>query len=265
MPQRTFRDQTGHLVMLQDVPQRVVSVVPSQTEYLFDLGLDREVVGITRFCVHPREWHRKKTRVGGTKTLHLDRIHSLQPDLILANKEENTREQIELLRQSFPVWVSDIRTLPQAIAMMQHVGHMFERDGQAASICHTIESHPAYQQQVFSGLRVLYLIWREPYMSVNSDTFIHHVLQRMGWVNVCATLDGRYPALDSIQLKALHPDVVLLSSEPYPFKAQHQYEMQQLLPQARVMGVDGEAFSWYGSRLWHTANYLVQLLQQLGV
>src|ERR1700741_3198050 len=106
-----FIDQTGRKISIPQIPQRIISLVPSQTELLFDLGLDKEVVGITKFCVHPPEWFQTKTRVGGTKQLKIDLIKQLQPDLIIANKEENVKEQIEELEKHFPVWISDVNNL----------------------------------------------------------------------------------------------------------------------------------------------------------
>ena len=129
-----FIDQTGRSISLADTPQRIISLVPSQTELLFDLGLDKEVTGITKFCIHPKEWLRTKTRVGGTKQLKMDIIHQLQPDLIIANKEENVKEQIEELQQHYPVWISDVNNLNHAHEMIQQIGSITNKQQQANKI-----------------------------------------------------------------------------------------------------------------------------------
>lgn len=239
-------------------PKRIVSLVPSQTELLYDLGLGEETVGITKFCVHPDSWFRSKTRIGGTKTLHRDRIAALQPDLILANKEENVKEQVEALGDIAPVWISDIHNLNDALQMIRTIGMLTDKQEKAD----TIAGHIA---EDFNSLKpfpckhsALYLIWRKPWMTVGSDTFIHDILQRAGLNNSYADQE-RYPPLSDADMIARNPSLVLLSSEPYPFKEQHIQELQTLLPAATIQLVDGELFSWYGSRLLHTAAYLKQL------
>ena len=125
-------DQMHRKIHLPRFPlRRIISLVPSQTELLYDLGLEEEVVGITKFCVHPPEWFQSKARVGGTKTIHFEKIKALQPDLIIGNKEENEREQIEALAECFPVWMSDIATLEDALDMMLRVGALVDRPEQA--------------------------------------------------------------------------------------------------------------------------------------
>lgn len=250
-------DQMGNEVKFNYPPQRIVSLVPSQTELLFDLGLDKQVVGITKFCEHPQAWHQSKTKVGGTKTLKLDVIDSLQPDLIIGNKEENDKESVNALKQKHPVWMSDIVTLDDALWMINAVGELtycLRKSG-------TINDRIAL---VFSQLKkhnasVLYLIWRNPWMGVGAHTFIHSMLQQMGLTNVL--MDKlRYPELTVQQIQQLQPDRVFLSSEPYPFKEKHIEELKNILPQAQFMLVDGQFFSWYGSRLMLAPAYLNNLL-----
>lgn len=241
----------GHVP--RNLPKRIVSLVPSQTELLYDLGLEAETVGITKFCVHPEAWFRSKARVGGTKSVHKDRIEALQPDLIIANKEENVKEQIEALKDIAPVWVSDIHTLGDALAMIEAIGDLTGRQEKAKDITARIEKD-------FSNLAAtvpqsaLYLIWRKPWMSVGRDTFIHDMLQRIGLENVCAARE-RYPELNAADITAKNPGLILLSSEPYPFKEKHMGELQQLVPDANIQLVDGEMFSWYGSRLLQAGAY----------
>lgn len=244
-----------------DRPERIVSLVPSQTELLYDLGLGERVVGITKFCVRPDEWSRTKARVGGTKQAHLDRVRDLQPDLIIANKEENTREDIEALAQEFPVWVSDVRDLDQALDMVARVGDLTGRGKQAAELVADINAAFNGLEPLRPALSAAYLIWRDPWMAAGGDTFIGDMLQRCGLQNVFAEGGTRYPSISPAELAAADPDVVLLSSEPFPFGEKHLQEIGLLLPGVPVRLVDGEAFSWYGSRLLHAPAYFNGLLR----
>lgn len=258
--QLKVKDQIGREVVFNFPPEKIVSVVPSQTELLFDLGLDEEVAGVTWFCIHPEE-AKSKNRVGGTKNLKLDKIRALKPGLIIANKEENEKEQIEALAREFPVWTSDIHNMEQALEMCRELGRITGKQSEADNIANRI-------QQSFldlpnaDGLRVLYLIWKGPYMSIGRDTFISYMLNKCGFVNVMQN-ESRYPEVCEQQIKDLKPDLVFLSSEPYPFKEKHIAELQQISPASRAILVDGEMFSWYGSRLLHAADYLKDLIKSL--
>jgi ABC-type Fe3+-hydroxamate transport system substrate-binding protein len=259
----SFTDQLNRTITLPGVPQRIVSLVPSQTELLAHLGLDNEVVGITKFCVHPEAWFRSKKRIGGTKNVHIDWVHDLQPDLILANKEENMQDQVEELARHYPVWVSDVNTLEDALAMIQSVGELTDTTAKAAATIHAIEAAFA---SFTSGpsVKTAYLIWRDPYMTIGNDTFIHYLLQRCGLVNVFAH-KTRYPVISVDDLREADCELLLLSSEPYPFKQPHIDELQEYLPATRIMLADGEMFSWYGSRLLEAPGYFKELLNSIQI
>ena len=257
---RLFTDQTGRQIEVRNEPQRIVSVVPSQTELLADLGLEGEVAGITKFCVHPEAWFRNKTRVGGTKQLHLDKIRELKPDLIIANKEENEKEQIEELAKEFPVWISDIQTIPHALQMIQVVGQLVNRTQQANELVEKIVWGFNNLQRPAQPRRVAYFIWYNPWMTVGGDTFISNVIHTIGWQNVLAN-QSRYPEISLQELATHEPELVLLSSEPYPFKEKHIAEIKEVLPHAEVQLVDGEMFSWYGSRMLKAVDYMQQLVK----
>ena len=242
-------------------PQRIISLVPSQTELLFDLGLGDRVVGITKFCVHPTHWFKSKTRIGGTKQVNIQSAKALQPDLIIANKEENVKEQVEALADIAPVYVTDVGTLAEALNMIQDIGQLTHTAAVAQKIANTISIKLAEFQPVTKTNGVLYLIWREPFMCVGTDTFISNMLLHCGLRNLAPAT--RYPALTAEDIHHINPPVVLLSSEPYPFKQKHMAELQAILPNSKIRLVDGEMFSWYGSRLLHAADYLQQLLSDL--
>ncbi len=257
---RQFTDMTGRTIEVNYPPQRIVSLVPSQTELLYDLGLNDEVTGITKFCVHPETWFRNKQRIGGTKTVHIDKVKELNPDLIIANKEENTRSQIEELAAMFPVWISDIKTIGQGLQMICEVGDMTGKMVPALQLCNDISSGFLNLPKTNRPKKVAYFIWRNPWMCAGGDTFISDMIKRMGWVNVLADKD-RYPEIDLQELVALQPDTILLSSEPYPFKEAHIAEIRAVLPAADIQLVDGEMFSWYGSRMQKAVPYLQKMLR----
>lgn len=248
--------------------KRIISLVPSQTELLYSLGLEDSVVGITRFCVHPDSWFRQKARIGGTKAIDPARVDALQPDLIIANKEENERPQIEALAERYPVWVSDIKTLSDALDMIRSIGELTDTVHKADALADEIARRFAALETTIlpreapqSRPLVAYLIWRNPWMAAGGDTFIHQMLTHAGFNNLFAD-KTRYPEIDLTQL--VGTDItILLSSEPYPFRERHIREIKETLPQARVELVDGELFSWYGSRLLLSPAYFQQLREQV--
>lgn len=258
----TFVDQIGVQINLASTPQRIISLVPSQTELLFDLGMEDEVVGITRFCVHPKGWLKEKTKVGGTKNVNLKRVKSLKPDLIIANKEENVKDQIEAFRSICPVWTSDIQTIEDNLNLITDLGDILERKSQAKALVEEIRE----KRSLFAAdtpaptLSALYLIWDKPLMGAGNDTFIHNMMKEAGFENYVTK--NRYPEVSEQDLMSRPPDVLLLSSEPYSFTQTHVEEWQSKLPNSKVILVDGELFSWYGSRIRHAFDYLTQVRKQ---
>ncbi len=259
--QKTLIDQLGRKIEFSYPPNRIVSTVPSQTELLFDLGLESKIVGITWFCIHPEEKVKKVAKIGGTKNLKIELIRQLKPDLIIANKEENEKAQVEELSKEFPVWISDIKTLDDSFSMMKCIGEMTGTAEKANQLISEIKS--AFQEITpASSLKTLYLIWRKPYMSIGNQTFIHSILTKCGLVNVCGDSE-RYPELTLDQIQQLNPELILLSSEPYPFKDKHIEELKSIAPNAKIMLVDGEMFSWYGCRLLKAGGYLKDFIASL--
>lgn len=250
-------DQMQRELVLKAQPLRIVSLVPSQTEFLFEIGLADRIVGITKFCIHPASAFETTPKVGGTKDLNIDKIKALQPDLIIANKEENEQEQIEELAKHFPVWVSDIATVEDAMHMMQQLGTILEKSEEVAKINQSIQDSFKNLPRVV-GKKVLYFIWRKPYMVAGTDTFIHALLQKLGFENAIGK--QRYPEITATEIQQLAPDIIYLSSEPYPFKQQHIEELQAICPKVSIQLVDGEMFSWYGSRLQYSAAYFHTLI-----
>jgi ABC-type Fe3+-hydroxamate transport system substrate-binding protein len=262
MQKCTFTDQMGRSIYLDFPPKRIISLVPSQSELLFDLGLDEEIVGITKFCIHPKDKFKSKVKIGGTKKLNMELIRTLKPDLIIGNKEENEQRQVEELMLEFPVWMSDITLLEDAFEMIKQIGLLTGTSEKAIQISEHIEKKFLdLTENNFLKKKVAYFIWKDPYMLAAKNTFIDQILARAGFDNVC--LLNRYPMVDLLDLKALKPDLIFLSSEPYPFKDEHVLEIKNIFPESSVLIVDGELFSWYGSRLQHTPDYLQKLLKTI--
>ena len=252
-----FVDQMGRTVVLETIARRVLSIVPSQTELLFYLGLEDKIVGLTKFCVHPTSARREKVVVGGTKNLHLDKIVALKPDLVIGNKEENTQELIHHLSQICPIWMSDIHSLTSAQEMIAEMGNFFDVESKSQRLIDELrDEFDSFQK--LNKLRVLYFIWRDPYMVAGSGTFIDHMLNTIGLENAAFNL-SRYPLLEIDEIRSLAPEVIMLSSEPYPFKTKHIAELEKEFPDTQIMIVNGEYFSWYGSRLLKAPAYFKTL------
>jgi len=250
-------DQMGRCVWVPEQPERIISLVPSQTELLYDLGVNDRLVGLTKFCVHPTDLRKKKSVVGGTKDFKISKIRALNPDLVIGNKEENDQTLIEELAKEFPVWMSDIDTLQDASEMIKALGDLVNREEKAENMRKDLLSGFKSLKTAEKGTCV-YLIWNEPMMAVGPSTFIHDMLVRAGFRNLVQ--EKRYPTLHEEDLSALAPDYLLLSSEPFPFKEKHLEKFRSLLPEAKVCLVDGEMFSWYGSRLLKAPAYFQTIL-----
>jgi ABC-type Fe3+-hydroxamate transport system substrate-binding protein len=253
-----FYDQMNREIKLDGAPKRIISVVPSQTELLFYLGLDQEVIAITKFCIYPENKFKSTIKIGGTKQLDIAKIKALKPDLVIANKEENERSQIEELATFCPVWISDIYDLDGAVDMIERVGVLVGRGEEAKDLSQLIQQRFNTLSATPLNLRAAYFIWRKPYMVAGKKTFIDSMLKKCGLTNAFDT--ERYPEVDATTLADAKPDVILLSSEPYPFKEKHIAEFKAILPSATIKLVDGELFSWYGSRLLHAPEYFNQLI-----
>ncbi len=247
-----FKDQLGRLITLSKKPKRIISLVPSQTELLFYLGLDCEVVGVTKFCVHPREKVASIQKIGGTKNIKLSAIENLSPDLIIANKEENRKEDIAFLEKKYPVWVSDVKSLPDAFQMIESLGELTGRKNKALELTDKIKKKKSSLKRKTLG-KAVYFIWKKPWMVAGKDTFINTMLEVAGFENVIE--QERYPEVKLSDLKTLDIDYILLSSEPYPFKGKHVEELKDHFPISKIKLVNGEFFSWYGNRLLGVFDY----------
>ena len=250
-----YIDQMNNTIRLAKTPSRIVSLVPPQTQLLYSLGLAKEVVGITKFCVHPNTWFRSKDRIGGTKNVDFEKVKALNPDIIFANKEENTKEDIEDLRKIAPVWLSDISNLEDSFLMIESIGIITNKKIEAISIIYKIKQGFSELTQLNPSKKsVVYFIWDNPGYTAGKGTFIDDMLTKCGLEN--AINESRYPEVNF----GLNPDVIFLSSEPFPFKEKHIELYQKRYPNAVIKIVDGEMFSWYGSKLIESPGYFKSLM-----
>lgn len=258
-----YKDQLNRSLNLLETPKRIISLVPSQTELLVDLGLESALVGITKFCVHPNHLKKEKTIVGGTKQINIKKIAALQPDIILCNKEENTKDMITELEHIAPVHVSDIYTIDDCLKLIDMYGDLFLVQNKALQITQHIKKNAEAFKASVNGVpkrKVAYLIWKNPWMVAGSNTFINHLLELNNFENVFSELK-RYPEINIEAIGQNKLDVILLSSEPYPFKEKHKRELSAHAKNAKFILVDGEYFSWYGSRLIGAFDYFTMLHQ----
>ena len=257
--ERAFQDHLGRTVELAQSPRRIVSLCPSLTETLFALGLQDRIVGRTSFCVHPAQRVDAVPTVGGIRNVDLAAVAALRPDLVIAAKEENRREDVEALAAFVPVFVMDVASYQEALRAIRDLGAITGRERPAAEMAVEISRR---FERLPRGLvrRVAYLIWRDPYTTVGRETYVHSLLARCGLKNLAAGLPGRYPQVTLEHLRTLAPELVLLSSEPFPFDQSHVDELTPRLPRSKLVLVDGEMFSWYGGRMILAADYLADLL-----
>ena len=251
-------DASGEALTLSAPPRRIVSLIPSTTELLCDLGLADALVGVTVYCSEPRDIVRTRTKVGGEKDPDLAAIRALAPDLVIANVEENVREHVETLRGwGLSVWVTYPRTVAEGLAMIRDLGEVTGTQARAQAML--AELQPLYESvSAQTGARppvdVFYAIWRNPYMTVNRDTYISDLLRVCGARNVFADRAERYPALTLDEVASRRPAVIVLPDEPFRFRRAHLadfagYSEVPAVRDGRIHLVDGKPFSWHGARV----------------
>jgi len=244
MSSKTYIDQLGREVVLSEIPKRIICLVPSITELVAYFEMDVEVVGITKFCIYPTTWFQSKERVGGTKNIDIEKVKSLNPDLIIGNKEENTKEDIAALMVTAPVWMSDVNSIDDSYELISCLIEIFNKQDKGQQLIGDLKKYFLSHASDGAGKSVLYFIWHSPGFVAGKNTYIDSYLTSIGYQN-CVSMD-RYPDIST--LESLDPDVVLLSSEPFPFNESHVAYYKELFPNAEIKLVDGERYSWYGVR-----------------
>lgn len=243
---KTCIDHLGRTVHIPTAPTRIVSICPAITSTIIELGAGDTLVGRTEYCIFPENTVEKIPIVGGTKQVDFEQIRVLAPDLILAEKEENTKVIVQTLAKEFPVFVFEVQSLAQNERFIKDLGLLVNEEQKAQQmIANLQQAFKAFPN--LEGMRVAYMIWQEPFMVVGHDTFINSILNGMGLVNPFINQKSRYPIIQFAQLADAKLDYLLLASEPYAFTSEHRRHFQQLLPKTKVLNVDGEMF-WYGSQ-----------------
>ncbi|MGK0329035.1 ABC transporter substrate-binding protein [Polaribacter sp.] len=261
-----LKDQIHTTLEFKNTPKRIICLVPSITELLVDLGLEDSIVGITKFCVHPDTLIKNKTIVGGTKNIKTDVIRNLQPDIILCNKEENTEEIVENCRQITTTHVADIYTIADTLELIHQYGQIFSCQEKAKKITKAIlkeKNNFSEFTKAKKEKKVAYFIWKKPWMVAANNTFINHLLGVNNFENVFKNKE-RYPEISLEKLNEVDDlDFIFLSSEPYPFKEKHILELKNKFKKTTITLVDGELFSWYGTRLLFAFDYFKKLHNSL--
>lgn len=248
-----FKDQLNRVVRLQKYPERIVSLVPSITELLFDLDLSEEIIGVTDYCIKPESKILQKKKIGGTKNFDFITIDELRPDLIIGNKEENYKEGIMRLRKKYPVWISDVNSIEDALNMILEIGKMVNRQDESRRLAEKIKTDLLVNAGCYPKIKTAYIIWKEPYMAAGGKTFINAMMDTCGFVNIFEKLE-RYPCINLEDMK--EADLILLSTEPFHFKQKDVVDIQKILCEKSVKLIDGTIFSWYGSRMQYAAAYI---------
>lgn len=256
-----IKDQLDRPIHFKKAPSRIISLVPSLTELLVDLGLTKHIVGVTKFCVHPEDIRTRAKIVGGTKEVKYHYIDQLQPDLIICSKEENTTEIVAELEKKYNIYVSDINTLDDAYSFFNDLGEICQCKEVTNRLVNNVKAELEKYKLKTKGLpkvRIAYFIWRQPWMLVGGETFIQHMFDELGFINVYAD-KKRYPEVQLANLRKA--DYYFLSTEPFPFKEKHKEELPVDVSKVKI--VDGEYFSWYGTRLLSAFKYFEKLRTNL--
>lgn len=249
-------------VQFSNPPRRIISLCPSITETLFELGLDECVVGRTSYCIHPEDKVKDTKIIGGTKQVDVNLIRELRPDIIVTDKEETPKELAETLMKEFPLFIFDVQKYNHALSMIEVLGELTNRVEKAKDMVSNIEEEFAFLPGVDNN-RVAYLIWRKPYMAAGQSTFINSMLDRCGFKNTLLHREERYPAVTVEELRGLNLDYLLLSSEPFPFSEEHKDELKAELPNVNIVFVDGQSFSWYGAKMKKAGRYFRSMIETI--
>ncbi len=255
-----IHDMIGRTISLHKPVERIVSLIPSITETLFELGLGEKIVGITTYCIHPEGKLDNIHRIGGTKNPNIRKIASLSPDIIIADKNENRKEKVEELMKIAPVYVIEVNNFDDALKMISRLAEIFDKAKEANGLIEEINDGFAELHISRRGKKVFFPIWKNPCMSINRDTFIHSMIEKLGYTNLCAGYGEHYPVITGEQMEKMNPDYVFLPSEPCSYKPEDVEDCKRIFPAAKVLPVDGQMFAWYGARMKYAARYFVELI-----
>jgi len=249
-----IKDHLNRTLTFSPVPKRIVSLVPSVTETIADMRLASCLVAVTRFCKYPSDVVIPLPKIGGPKKIEIQKIVDLKPDLVVAVKEENDKEQILNLLEQVPVFVFDINTIEDSLDMLDLLGTIFNKREVSTSWINNIQEKVAHYKPGRLAPKTLYMIWKKPWMVAGKSTFIGSMMQLAGFDNV---ISGRYPEIDEKEMS--RAEIILLATEPYPFKASDKAELQAKYPDKEIVIIDGEMFTWYGTHMLQAIDYFEHL------
>lgn len=262
----TFIDDLGNILSFQHKRTKIVSLVPSITETLYHLDVEKYVVGITKFCVHPPHFKHTKEIVGGTKKVNIEKIKALEPDIVFCNKEENTPEIVAQLREFTQVYVTEIKTIDDSKRMIENLGRILNRRNQADLLNRKIDLKLLNFKEFIKDAapkKVAYFIWYNPWMVAGDQTYINHLLELNNYENIYTKEQG-YPEINPKRIRHEgDPEVLFFSSEPFPFKDEHAFEISEYTNRSGAVFVDGEMFSWFGARLLKAFDYFKTVRERL--
>ena len=256
---QTIKDCLGDEISIPKNITKIVSLVPSISELIYDLNAEDKIVGVTKFCVHPKYFQIEKTVVGGVQEFDIDKIIALKPDVVFASKDENFEDEIIELRKHVPVYVTDVKNVNEAISMIKTIGALLNKRSDADKITMKIDMQLKDLAKVTDDLlyrSAAYFVWNDPWVAAGKDTFIDSLLKLIKVDNVFSNLKERYPMVTGANIHIGNPQMIMLPSEPFKFEDKHAIEIGRHTHDAATFFVDGQMFSWYGSRLVKSIDYL---------
>ena len=251
-------DDIKRTVNFLSPPATIVSLCPSVTETLCDLGLSEKIIGITDYCIHPKDIVKNINKVGGTKTVSITKVKTLKPEIIFAVKEENSKKTIKILSEIFPCYVFDINSFSDALKMINTLGEIFSKTKNATSLSENIVKAFSKIQVTKQHVDYLYFVWKNPWMVAGNNTYIESLLSKFYLKNIINK--SKYPKIELKNISS-DPQIIFLPSEPYKFSKTDKMELQKVFPKSKILLVNGEMFSWYGSRMVKAAVYIEKLLK----
>lgn len=256
-----YFDDLGRKCIIDKIPQRIISLCPSITETLCDLGLSDKIIACTDYCIHPTEVVKDFDRVGGPKNISKEKITGLSPEIIFAVKEENEPKCIEKISKKIPTYVFDINSINDGIDLIRKIGLIFEVQNKSFFFVDKIQNGYKNLPKINSNKKCLYLVWKDPYIAVGGGTFIGSVLFQINLRNCLRNSEKRYPKININLLNDF--DLLILPSEPYSFSENDIEGLKNIYPVKQIITVDGEMFSWYGTHQLKAISYLQELVAKL--
>jgi len=256
-----FKDDLGYQVMIPDQPRRIISLCPSITETLFELGAGKQVAGLTSYCIHPYKKTKKKTKIGGPRNPDIPGILDLDPDLVITSREENRQEDVDILRKKLPVITFDVKSIESSRNMILKLGLITWRLKPAMNYVQKLDKLLHIKAPLHEAYSVLYLVWKDPWMAAGHGNYICDLMKSQGFINVLPEHSRRYPVIHPAEI--VQPDFIFLSSEPFPFNSEHLEETSIIFGGTKTVLVDGEMFGWYGTRIIRAIPYIRALRKKI--